>query len=71
MKTVAIIVPIFNELESIKLFYNRLEVVVSSIKDHNFIICFIDDGSSDKSSEVIKEIIHNIDLVLIFFFTIV
>ena len=59
MKTVAIIVPIFNELESIKLFYNRLEVVVSSIKDHNFIICFIDDGSSDKSSEVVKEIIHN------------
>ncbi|MDC6484631.1 glycosyltransferase family 2 protein [Methylophilaceae bacterium] len=57
MKTVAIIVPIFNELETIKLFYNRLKITINSIKDHHFIICFIDDGSSDKSSEVVKEII--------------
>ena len=57
MKTVAIIAPIFNEFKTIKLFYNRLKITVNSIKDHSFIIYFIDDGSSDKSSEIIKEII--------------
>lgn len=57
MKTVAIIAPFFNEFKTIKLFYNRLKITVNSIKDHSFIIYFIDDGSSDKSSEIIKEII--------------
>ena len=59
MKTVAIIIPVFNNDESIKLFYDRLKIVINSIKDYNFIICFIDDGSKDKSSEIIKKLIHN------------
>jgi len=58
MKTIAIIIPILNELETIKIFYNRLKIVIESIKNHNFIICFIDDGSSDESSEVINKIIR-------------
>jgi len=58
MKTIAIIIPILDELKTIKLFYNRLKIVIESIKNHNFIICFIDDGSSDESSEVIKELIR-------------
>jgi len=59
MKTVAIIIPIFNNSSAIKLFYDHLKIVINSIKDHNFIICFIDDGSSDKSSEIIKKLIHD------------
>lgn len=58
MKTIAIIIPILDELKTIKLFYNRLKIVIESIKNHNFIICFIDDGSSDESSEVINKIIR-------------
>ena len=58
MKTIAIIIPILDELKTIKLFYNRLKIVIESIKNHNFIICFIDDGSSYESSEVIKELIR-------------
>tara|TARA_A100000164_G_scaffold378825_1_gene421385 strand:- start:25 stop:957 length:933 start_codon:yes stop_codon:yes gene_type:complete len=56
-KSISIIIPVYNESESIKNLYVE---ILSSIKDkYQFEIIFIDDGSSDNSAEVIKKIAEN------------
>lgn len=51
----SIIIPIFNEEANIEVLYNRLKPVASKISsDHEFI--FINDGSHDRSLELIKEL---------------
>ena len=55
MDKISIIIPVFNEDKSIQLLYNRLKIV---LKENNIQadIIFINDGSSDNSLEVLKEI---------------
>ena len=58
MKRISVIAPIFNEKENIKPF---VESVENTLRD-NFIsyeIILIDDGSTDGSTELIKEIASN------------
>ena len=49
---VSLVIPLFNEEYSINTLY---EEIIQSI-NHDYEIIFIDDGSTDQSSEVIKEI---------------
>ncbi len=57
MKTLEIIVPCYNEEESIEPFYNELSKVVSAIGDkYDTNIIFIDDGSQDDTLSVIKRL---------------
>ena len=50
--SVSIVVPVFNEAQSLELFYNELK---SSILDYkHYEIIFIDDGSDDNSFQIIK-----------------
>jgi dolichol-phosphate mannosyltransferase len=52
---ISIIIPIFNEEKNILLLYNRVNAVVVDLKlQHEFI--FVNDGSTDKSIEIIKEL---------------
>tara|TARA_B100001029_G_C15009343_1_gene423206 strand:- start:178 stop:1110 length:933 start_codon:yes stop_codon:yes gene_type:complete len=56
-KSISIIVPVFNEAESINNLYIE---ILNYVKDINkFEIVFVDDGSSDNSSGVIKKIVEN------------
>lgn len=52
-----IIVPCYNEEKVIQAFYNKTKEEITKIK-HNFI--FINDGSNDKTLEILKDI-HNKD----------
>lgn len=54
-KKVSIIVPSYNEEESIPLFYKAIDKVTKEI-DKNFEFIFVNDGSKDKTKEVIKEL---------------
>ena len=45
---ISIIVPLFNERESLQIFYEEIIKVVSGI-DSKYEIIFIDDGSTDES----------------------
>ena len=49
----SVVVPVFNEEESLVAFYTELLKIVPSL-DKSYEIIFIDDGSSDKSLEIIK-----------------
>lgn len=49
----SIVVPVFNEEESLKNFYQELMKVIPPLKD-TYEVIFIDDGSFDKSLNIIK-----------------
>lgn len=54
MKEIKILIPIFNEEESILFLKNRILNVVNKIKNYSFEILFIDDGSIDIINEIRK-----------------
>ena len=56
MDKISVIVPCYNEEESISLFYKEINKVTKKMKDVSFELIFIDDGSSDKSLDIIKEL---------------
>ena len=56
MKKITIIVPAYNEEESLPFLYERLTKLIDSIKNYEFEVLFINDGSRDKTLELIKEI---------------
>lgn len=58
MKKISIIVPCYNEEESLPYFYQETKKVLDDIKI-DFEIIFVDDGSSDKTLDVIKELGKN------------
>lgn len=53
---ISIIVPCYNEEESLELFYKEFNKCVKKIKNINYELIFINDGSKDKTLEVILEL---------------
>lgn len=54
-KKISVVIPLFNEEESIRPLYNDLKKTLKNIScDHEII--FVDDGSTDKSLHVIKDL---------------
>lgn len=58
MKKISIIVPCYNEEETIPFFYEEINKVTKEIK-HTFEIIFVNDGSNDKTLEIIKKLSKN------------
>ena len=54
----SIVVPVFNEEESLEAFFMELKKALSSIKENAEII-FVDDGSVDKSLQILKSFAEN------------
>ena len=54
MKTVSILVPCFNEAQSLELLYKEIVRVITSLKNYKWEILFVNDGSRDNTMEVIK-----------------
>ncbi len=55
MKKVTIIIPAYNEEDSLPFLKKRIKEMMSNIKAYEFEILFINDGSKDKTLEIIKE----------------
>ncbi len=53
-KKISVIVSCYNEEESLPLFYKEMVKVMTSMKDNDFELIFVNDGSKDKTLEVIK-----------------
>ena len=55
MKKISIIVPAYNEEESLPMLFERVTALIDSIPQYEFEVLFVDDGSKDKTLEIIKE----------------
>ena len=55
MKKITIIIPAYNEEESLPFLYERLEKLINSIQNYEFEILFVNDGSKDNTINLIKE----------------
>lgn len=55
MKTITILVPAYNEEEVLEQLYSRLTGVFQGISNYNFEILFVNDGSKDRTLDIIKE----------------
>lgn len=53
---ISIVIPCFNEEEAIPIFYEETLKVLKTMQLSSFEFVFIDDGSSDRTLEVLKEI---------------
>lgn len=57
MKTVTLIIPTYNEEESLPLLYDQLCTFIATQAQYSWEILFVNDGSTDKSAEIISRII--------------
>ena len=57
---ISIIIPCFNEEEAIPIFYKEINKVIKKMKEVDFELIFINDGSSDKTLNIIKSIVKKI-----------
>ena len=55
MKKISIIVPAYNEEESLPHLYERLEELINSMENYEFEILFVNDGSTDNTINLIKQ----------------
>lgn len=56
MKKINIVIPIYNEQESLPFLYDRLILVLHQIKNYSFSVLFVNDGSIDNSIQKVQEI---------------
>ena len=59
VQNLSIIIPSYNEEENINEIYERIKKTLIDINIDNFEIIFIDNGSTDKSLEILKKINQN------------
>jgi len=55
MKKISILVPTYNEQEVLEKLYNRLDKLANDNKSYDFEFLFINDGSRDKTLQMIKD----------------
>lgn len=55
MDKISVIVPCYNEEESLPLFYKEINKIVKKMSNVSFELIFVDDGSRDKTLDTIKE----------------
>ena len=55
MKKISIIIPAYNEEESLPYLKERLDKLMDEMKNYEFEILFVNDGSKDKTIEIIKQ----------------
>ena len=56
MEKITVIVPCYNEQEALHYYYEEMSRVMNERKEGGFELLFINDGSKDKTLEVIKEL---------------
>jgi len=59
IKTLSIIVSVFNEEKVVKEFYERAKQTLSKIQGYDIQLMFVNDGSTDNSQEILQSIVAN------------
>lgn len=58
MKKITVIVPCYNEEEALHYYYEEMSRVMTLMKNYDFELLFVNDGSKDHTLEGIKELAH-------------
>ena len=53
-KIISVVVPCYNEEEVIKDFYTEVARVFEELKNYKYELVFVNDGSNDKTLEILK-----------------
>lgn len=53
---ISIVVPVFNEQDNIEKFYNAVSEELAGYPEYHWELIFVDDGSTDRSAEVLKSL---------------
>lgn len=56
MKKISIIIPAYNEEESLPFLFDRIEKLMSNMSNYDFEILFVNDGSKDNTLKMIKNL---------------
>lgn len=57
MDKISIIIPCFNEEEALPIYYTEMKKVMDTMKKQtDFELIFVDDGSSDRTYKIMKEL---------------
>lgn len=56
MKTISLLVPMYNEQESLPIFWERTQAVLEKEKSVHFEYVFVDDGSRDNTPTLLREL---------------
>ena len=56
MKKVSLIVPCYNEEQALPIFARELDLVVQGLSGYEFEVVMVNDGSSDKTLDVMRDI---------------
>ena len=56
---ISIIVPCYNEEESLPIFYKELDRISREMKKVDFEFLFINDGSCDKTLDILRTMAHD------------
>lgn len=62
-KTVTVLVPCFNEQESLPMLFDRMDALIAQSEDLDYTLLFVDDGSKDNTRSLIKEYANQHDYV--------
>ena len=56
MKKISVIVPCYNEEETVNLFYQEINKTINNLNNYKFELIFVNDGSSDNTYNIIKSL---------------
>ncbi len=56
MKKISIVVPCFNEEEALPVYYEEMSRVMEQMREVDFELLFVDDGSSDRTLGIMKSL---------------
>lgn len=62
-KTITVLVPCFNEQESLPMLFDRMDALIAQSEDLDYTLMFVDDGSKDDTRFLIKEYANQHDYV--------
>ena len=54
-KLISIVIPAYNEEESLPICFGRITKVIKEIRDYDFEVLIVDDGSKDRTVQIVKE----------------
>lgn len=69
MKKISVVIPMYNEEEVVKTSYLRIQKVLAELKQYDYEMIFVDDGSKDKTLNLLEEIAKENEKVKILSFS--